>query len=103
MTTGFMGMPENVLVHLLVEGLVQGVGFRWFVRSEANRLRLTGTVENLPDGRVEILAEGDRAVIDDFISALKRGNGYSRLDRLEKSFKAGSGNFDGFQIKLMGF
>ncbi len=43
-----------------VDGLVQGVGFRWWVRSRAAGLGLTGTATNLPDGRVEVIAEGGR-------------------------------------------
>ena len=93
----------NVSVHILVRGLVQGVGYRWFVRAEANRLGLTGTVANMPDGRVEVIAEGKRADVDDLIRALKRGNGYSRVEKIETDFGSVTGKYNGFQIKMTDF
>ncbi len=57
----------------LVEGEVQGVGFRYFARREAVRLGLAGWVKNLPDGRVEALAVGVVAVLEQFEAALNRG------------------------------
>ena len=50
------GMPERLTV--VVHGDVQGVGFRWWTRSRALELSLVGTATNLPDGRVQIVAEG---------------------------------------------
>ena len=96
------GVVGNISAHLIVKGLVQGVGFRWFVRSEANHRGLTGTVANLSDGQVEIRAEGDRSAIDDFIAALKAGNGYCRVDSVKTDFGAESGHYDDFRIKMMG-
>jgi len=103
------GKPESIgdftkiSAHLIVKGLVQGVGFRWFVRSEANQRGLVGTVSNLLDGQVEIWAEGDRSDIDDFISALKEGNGYSHVDSIKQDFGDNRGNFNDFRIKMTGF
>ena len=60
-------------VHLAVEGRVQGVGFRWFVRVHARRLGLSGWVANRPDGTVEIAAEGDEQKLADLRSKIARG------------------------------
>jgi acylphosphatase len=60
-------------MHVRVAGLVQGVGFRWFVRERARRLGLSGWVRNLPDGSVEVVAEGDHAQLDLLRSELQRG------------------------------
>lgn len=57
----------------LVEGRVQGVGYRYFVRREAERLGLVGYARNLPDGRVEVVAEGDPADLARLESALSVG------------------------------
>ena len=57
----------------LVEGEVQGVGFRYFAVRRALRIGVSGWVRNLPDGRVEALAEGTVAALAEFEAALRRG------------------------------
>jgi acylphosphatase len=54
----------------LVSGHVQGVGYRWFVRSLASAAGLTGSARNLPDGRVEVIAEGPEEALRDLLAAL---------------------------------
>jgi acylphosphatase len=56
-----------------VVGRVQGVGFRWFVREEARREALAGWVRNLPNGVVELAAEGPRDALDRLLDAVRRG------------------------------
>jgi acylphosphatase len=63
----------KVRVHLLAKGLVQGVGFRYFVLHRANNLGLSGYVSNLYSGDVEIEAGGDRSLIEEFIKDVKIG------------------------------
>ncbi|MCU0626754.1 MAG: acylphosphatase [Gemmatimonadaceae bacterium] len=60
-------------LHAIVAGRVQGVGFRWFVRSEARRLGLAGWVRNLDDGTVEVRASGIRTHLVALRGALYRG------------------------------
>ena len=60
--------PTGTILHVIVHGRVQGVGFRWFVRTEARRLGLAGWVRNLPDGTVEMRASG----IAQFLAALEQ-------------------------------
>lgn len=57
----------------LVSGRVQGVGYRWFAQREAERLRLVGYAANLPDGRVEVVAEGEPPALDELEQSLSRG------------------------------
>ena len=71
-------------LHVRVVGVVQGVGFRWFVRERARRLGLTGWVRNLPDGSVEVAASGDQGQIDLLRAELLRGPNGARVDRLEE-------------------
>jgi acylphosphatase len=60
-----------VQAHIFYSGTVQGVGFRFTVRRHAAALNLSGWVRNLPDGRVEVLAEGDKAVIGELMDAVE--------------------------------
>lgn len=59
--------------HILVSGHVQGVGFRYFTVRQARRLGLGGFVQNLPDGRVEVVAEGARGALEQLVAALRQG------------------------------
>ncbi|HET7266427.1 MAG TPA: acylphosphatase [bacterium] len=60
-------------VRLLVSGRVQGVGFREFTRRTAHRLGVGGWVRNLSDGRVEVVADGERPALDALVNALSGG------------------------------
>ena len=60
-------------LHVRIEGRVQGVGFRWFVREEARRLGLSGWVTNLPSGEVEVWAGGEASSLDRLRRALGVG------------------------------
>jgi acylphosphatase len=62
-----------------VSGIVQGVGFRFFVQREAEKLRIGGYARNLFDGRVEVLAVGSPAQLDKLKSALDRGPRFSSV------------------------
>jgi len=78
------GRGKKVMVqHFLVKGRVQGVGFRWFVQSEAARIGLRGWVRNTDDGDVEVMAAGSPAQIEELVLALHRGTRGSRVDRVE--------------------
>jgi acylphosphatase len=67
----------------LVRGRVQGVGYRYFTQDAARREGLVGTVRNLADGRVEIVAEGDEAALARFENALWRGPAHARVEDVE--------------------
>lgn len=77
-----------MVLHFLIQGRVQGVGFRWFVQREASELDLHGWVRNTEDGNVEVLASGDEADLSEFRASLRRGPRGSRVDHLiEHSLK----------------
>ena len=63
-------MTGTVRVHVLVSGHVQGVGYRWFVRGLASDAGLAGSARNLPDGRVEVVLEGDDDAVAGALAAL---------------------------------
>jgi len=71
-------------IRCVVRGRVQGVGFRWFVLQEAERLGLGGVVRNLRDGSVEVLAEGSADALAELERTLQRGPRSARVDGVEK-------------------
>jgi len=84
--------------HIIVSGLVQGVSFRWFVRDKAQDLGLVGTVMNLYNGNVEVFAEGQKNKIEALVKAMKKGNGYSRVDKTHIDWTAAQDDCQDFRI-----
>jgi len=82
-----------------ISGKVQGVGFRFFVRSTAQQLGVTGWVKNHSDGSVVGLAEGDHGMIVTFLSELKIGNRWSSVEGVEAHPKSYSGDYSSFEIR----
>jgi len=70
-------------VHMIVEGLVQGVGFRWFVARQAEELGLLGYVKNLYNGNVEIEAIGERSLVEELIKQVKVGPRSAQVTNLK--------------------
>lgn len=85
-----------------IHGRVQGVGFRWFVRSRAARLGLVGWVANDPSGSVRVVAEGDGTQIDEMAAELRQGPPGAIVDRVETSDGPATDEFDGFVIRAGG-
>lgn len=79
-------------------GRVQGVGFRFTTVRVAGGFAVTGYVRNLPDGRVELIAEGDAAQVDAFLKAVGKAMGPGIRDTTIDRGEA-SGQFDGFGIR----
>lgn len=63
----------EIRIKALVKGFVQGVGFRYYCYRKAEQYNLSGYVKNLFDGSVEVEAEGDKSLMNDFIKDLKTG------------------------------
>lgn len=83
-----MSEAAPIVVHVVVHGRVQGVGYRAFVQREAARHCVEGWVRNCRDGTVEALFKAEPAVIDDMIAACRRGPSGSRVDAINQ--RAGS-------------
>ena len=69
-----------MVLHFLVKGRVQGVGFRWFVQREAAEIGLRGWVRNTTDGHVEIVAAGTEEDLNELKAAVRKGSRGSRVD-----------------------
>ena len=87
-------------VRIRIGGRVQGVGFRWFTRREAQELGLTGRVRNLADGRVEVEVAGPRERLDAFRERLRQGPPGARVTGLEEIELSSIPAWDGFSIDL---
>jgi len=81
-----------------VHGHVQGVGFRWWTRSLALQHQIRGTVRNLPDGSVEVIAAGEEEALHDFRSLLHTGPPGARVSVVDEQETDISDSLRDFQI-----
>ena len=70
-----------------VSGIVQGVGFRYFVSQQADLLGVDASAENMPDGTVHVVAYGDEDRLLQLVAALRRGNRYASVKRVDYSIE----------------
>ena len=82
----------------LIAGGVQGVGFRYFALRAAARHQVKGTVRNLPDSSVEVIAEGDREAMEEFKKDLATGPIFSRVSGLDETDLPVTGRYTEFRI-----
>ncbi len=97
-------MPDDLKgparFRVLIRGHVQMVGFRAFAEGQALRYGVTGTVRNLLTGEVEVVAEGDRALLEEFLTDLHRGPRGARVTDVLVSWEQPRGEFQGFSVRL---
>ncbi len=86
-------------IHAIVNGRVQGVGFRIFVEEEADKLGLTGWVRNLYSGEVEIVAEGEENLLVPFSEKIKQGPSLSYIRDFALEWLSATGEFRDFNIR----
>ena len=84
---------------ILVRGVVQGVGFRYFVLQRARRLNLFGFVCNLEMGDVKIIAEGERSLLEELIRYVKVGPPNAHVDYVDVLWNTWTGKFYKFEIR----
>jgi len=82
-----------------ISGIVQGVGFRYFVQRSAAKHQVRGFVRNLPDGRVEAYAEGSEAELKGFHEDLLAGPTYSVVEAIEELVEETTNEFSSFRIE----
>jgi acylphosphatase len=90
---------ERARIKALISDRVQGVGFRSYARRYANAFGLSGWVTNLYDGRVEVVAEGEKAKILQYIRLLEEGSTWSRVDSISVDWRQYKGDLTSFSIK----
>jgi acylphosphatase len=84
---------------IIVNGLVQGVGFRYFVYREARDIELKGYVKNLYTGEVLTVAEGEKALLEELINKLKVGPMHAAVKNCSIEWKETTNEFDTFEIR----
>ena len=85
---------------IFVRGRVQGVNFRYFTQKNAIRLGIRGYVKNLPDGGVEIVADGEKAAINQFVAILWKGPPAARVDTVNVEERPFCAEFTTFSIEF---
>lgn len=91
---------KRVCKRILVSGIVQGVGFRYFALRHAHSLGLAGYVRNTRDGRVEIVAEGDEETVASFINRMKEGPSSALVREVKISEYLAPCEFKGFELRF---
>ena len=90
---------RKMQLYVLITGRVQGVGFRNFTQLNAKQLGVNGYAKNLPNGKVEVVAEGDKSQLDALIALLKEGPRYARVDALEIDERPFTGEYETFGVR----
>lgn len=83
-----------------VEGLVQGVGYRYFALREARVAGVNGYVRNMPDGSVEAVASGPPGAVDRFVGRLRIGPSSALVREVRIEDAVGAGTFNGFDVRF---
>ena len=87
-----------VMAEIIVTGIVQGVGFRYFCLTHARKLNLNGWVKNLPDGSVITSVEGEQESVELYLNLLQSGSDSSAIDKTEIKWLPYTGQFISFEI-----
>lgn len=95
--------PLRSAAEILVDGDVQGVGYRNFVQRKALQLGLHGYVMNLKNGRVRVRVEGPRETIDEFARDLEKGPPLARVEKVSVTWLPPTGRFASFGIRFAEF
>ncbi|OMH32364.1 acylphosphatase [Tersicoccus sp. Bi-70] len=82
----------------VISGMVQGVGFRFWVREQADRLRLSGSASNRADGTVRVVVEGSRHDCEDLLTRLTSGRTPGTVEHVRSEFSDATGQFQGFTV-----
>ncbi len=90
---------EKVAFLAHIRGMVQGVGFRYFTYHEASSRDLTGYVKNLPDGRVEVYAEGSKEDLNSLLQRLQEGPGSGYVKKIEVEWETFHNKYQQFSVE----
>jgi acylphosphatase len=89
---------DQVRVRIMLQGYVQGVGFRWFLHQKAEEAGVTGFVRSLDDGRLEAVFEGNRDQVDEMLSHARNGPDMAKVDNIDIMWELPEGRWDELEI-----
>jgi acylphosphatase len=92
-------LESPVQMQAAVRGLVQGVGYRLWAQRLARSLGISGYVRNLEDGSVEVVGEGPRESLEQFLAVLRRGPAGAEVRSVQVTWAASTGRSDRFEIR----
>ena len=103
-----LGTPVKVTIevnqkmqrYILISGKVQGVGFRYFTQQNATKLGIHGYAKNLLNGKVEVVAEGDKATLDQFVTILRKGPSAAKVKDVKVKERPLGGEYTSFEIRF---
>lgn len=85
---------------IIIQGIVQGVGYRFFVVEQAKCYRIRGYVQNLPNGNVKVVAEGDKGMLNEFINKLKIGPPSGHVTGIDIKWSDEEHEFTDFDVRF---
>lgn len=88
----------NYAVKVIFKGRVQGVGFRWYTVQKARSFNVNGYVKNLSNGDVEVMAEGEKQSVTEFISQLRSGPSFAHVTDVQIEELPYENRFDSFDV-----
>lgn len=94
-----MSNEEQTRLHAIIHGRVQGVGFRAFVVENGLALGAKGWAGNKWDGTVEVVAEGDRQLLERLLTALRRGPRMASVTQVDLDWQSPTGEFKSFSVR----
>ena len=92
-------METRALLSARIFGRVQGVFFRAFVSEWCNKLGLNGFVRNLPDGSVEVKAEGEKQKLEELLLQIKTGPPRAKVEKVSETWSGFTGTYSGFAVR----
>lgn len=92
-------MSVKKRLQVKIFGQVQGVNFRYYTTLQARKLGLAGFVRNLPDGKVEVMAEGEQEILQRFLEWCQLGPVGAQVEKVEAFWAKTKGQFDKFEIR----
>jgi len=96
-------MGEKIRAHLLISGMVQGVFFRKNAQREARAIGLIGWARNLIDGKVEIVCEGEKEKVEQFVEWCRQGPPLAKVENVEIEYRPYQGEWKDFEAREFGF